>query len=97
MNIKDLLGLLPPVAIYNIIARSLEADERAHKAVVHTAVGWNPGGWTEDTHTTASGEREFYTVIRKAKPVYEPVVIGLLTGITSVLRRVNRALDEMEL
>jgi hypothetical protein len=94
MTIKNILGLFPPVALYNIIARSIEAEERSRKQVVHTAVGWNPGGWKEDTRATASGEREFYTVVRKA---VEPVVVVSLTGITTVLRRVNRALDEMEL
>jgi hypothetical protein len=42
--------------------------DRSAREVRHTAVGWKPDdSYTEDLGETASGEREYYKVIRKAK------------------------------
>lgn len=38
-----------------------------------TAVGWNPGGWTADSGPTASGNHEYYIVVREGEKQPEPV------------------------
>ena len=66
MNLKELIGLLPPVAIYNIIARSIEADQHSRERVISAAVGWKPDE-TYQEHVNGDGEKEYYKVIREAK------------------------------
>lgn len=54
-----LVSLLPPVAVYNILKRSLEREQDSQH-VQHTAIGWKPDdSYKPVAGRTASGEREY--------------------------------------
>ena len=69
MNLRDVLSLLPPVAIYNILKRS---TEHGKQDVVQTILGsapyYPPNDSGQAWHKVSDDPLEFQRVVRKVKP-----------------------------